>query len=200
MSKWRSDTATPSVRCASGSVSSSPVATGSAGNVTATGPGTRFSLKWRPGGEGCCQLKRGLREVHGFSSNEFVLAIDCSGSFLNSLPGLERGIMSLAKSAAAVFCFAGSAKEISPDSLDLAVIRGQSESLSGGTLLGPLVSGLESLPALDSSHTDLILVTDGEVSDSSNELRTRLEKMFSNVEQVADEDTLSRVVAERYRV
>lgn len=164
------------------------------------GAGYSILTEVRPGGEGSRLLKREIQEIHGFSTNEFVLAIDCSGSFINDLARLERVIISLANRAAAVFCFAGSAKAIDPEGLDLAIIRGKGESLAGGTLLGPLLSELESLPALDSSHTHLILVTDGGFSDSSNELRARLEKMFSTVEQVVDEDTLSRAVAERRRV
>lgn len=161
--------------------------------------GDRFSIltEVQPEGEGSSLLKRELGEVHGFSSGDFVLAVDCSGSFMNSIPKLEREIISLSNRAAAVFCFAGSAKEVDPEGVDLASIRSESRSLAGGTLLGPLVSELEGLHEAGRSCAELILVTDGGFSDSSNELNVRLERIFSKVVRVADEASLARVAAER---
>lgn len=163
------------------------------------GAGFSILTEVRPEGEGSRLLKRELREVHGLTSNEFILAIDCSGSFADNLPKFEREIISLSDRAAAVFCFAGSAKEISRGNVDIAAIQSESKSLAGGTLLGPLVAELEGLPVGDPSSTELIIVTDGGFSDAANELSARLEKMFSNVEQVTDEASLARVTAERRR-
>jgi len=163
--------------------------------------GDRVSIltEVQPKGEGSRLLRRELRQVHGFSSKEFVLAIDCSGSFIDNLPSLEPEIVALSNRAAAILCFAGTAKEIDPESVDLAAMRSESESLVGGTLLGPLVSELESLSSIDSC-TELILVTDGGFSDHSSALSDKLGRIFSNVEQVADAASLARVVAERCAV
>jgi hypothetical protein len=161
------------------------------------GEGFSILTEVQPNGEGTRLLKRELRELHGFSASEFVLAIDCSGSFSDNLSKLEREITLLSERATFVICFAGTAKEIGPENVDMAMIQGASKSLGGDTRLGPLVSELESLPISDSLHTDLILVTDGLFSDSSNEMRAKLEQMFSKVEQVTGEASLTRIVSER---
>lgn len=163
--------------------------------------GDRFTLlsEVHPKGEGTRLLRQELGDVHNFSSNELILAIDCSGSFVDKLPQLEQELQLLSGRATAVFCFADVAKEISgsnPISLD--IIQSEGKSLGGGTLLGPLVSALESLQIVDPSRTGLVLVTDGAFADSSNELSARLEKIFANVEQAPDKASLNQIIAEHH--
>ena len=165
----------------------------------------RFSilLEVQPEGEGTRLLRQELRDVHNFSANGFVLAVDCSGSFVDKLPQLEQELQLLSGRATAVFCFADVAKEISgANPITLDVIQTEGTSLGGGTLLGPLVAALENFRVKDPSLTELLLVTDGSFSDgslddSSNELRVRLEKIFANIEQVSDKASLGHIIAER---
>lgn len=161
--------------------------------------GDRFSIlsEVQPGGEGSRLLKRELREAHGLSSGDFILAVDCSGSFVDKLSMFEREIVSLSNHAVAVLCFAGSVKEVDPEDVELASLQSEGKALAGGTLLGPLVSELEGLHEAGRSCAELIFISDGEFSDSSNELTARLERIFSRVEWVTDEASLSRVAAER---
>jgi hypothetical protein len=155
----------------------------------------------QPNGEGARLLRRELKGVHGFAENEFILAIDCSGSFINRMPELESGIQALSMAAVAVYCFAGAAKEINdPNHLDVAVIRSVSESLVEGTLLGPLVETLSSVTARDPLHTDLILISDDQFHDSSDGSKSKLNELFANVAQAADEISLARITTERCKV
>lgn len=71
--------------------------------------GIEFSIltEVQPEGEGMRLLERALGDIHGLEALEFVLAIDCSGSFVNKLPELERTIRSLASRAKVTVCYKG---------------------------------------------------------------------------------------------
>lgn len=163
--------------------------------------GDRFSIlsEVQPEGEGTRLLRQELRDVHKFSANDLVLAIDCSGSFADKLPQLEQELKLLSERATAVFCFASVAKELSgatPMTLD--VIQTEGRALGGSTLLEPLVSALESIHvAALSSHT-LVVVTDGAFADSSDELNARLGKIFASVERASNKEAINRIIAEKH--
>jgi hypothetical protein len=162
------------------------------GDCHATGDRISILSEVQPKGEGIRILQRDLRRIHSLPLNEFVLAVDCSGSFMDKLQKLEIGLQKLVTRAAAVICFAGEAEELT----GAIPIKFAAVQIEGGTYLRPLVSTLETLSGRDPSHTTLVLVTDGGFSDSTDELRTNLEKLFVRVEQVEDESSLTRIIAE----
>lgn len=160
--------------------------------------GLEFSIltEVQPQGEGMRILEHALGDLHGLEASEFLLAIDCSGSFADKLPELERTIQCLAGRAVATVCFADSTIVIrNSDLIDLAVFQDQRSLLGGGTLLGPLVLELEHLPERDSSRTDLVLITDGQFSDHVDSLRAKLGGMFARVQQAGDKDSLVEIMA-----
>ncbi|MHC4187812.1 MAG: hypothetical protein ACYSRQ_06430, partial [Planctomycetota bacterium] len=161
--------------------------------------GDKFKIitEVQPKGEGVRLLRRDLRRFHNFSTNQFVLAVDCSGSFEGTLPDLKTDLQSLASCASVVICFADTVKEISDTTLDFALINKDGGLLGSGTALLPLVEALENLEVRDCLFTELVLITDGEFSDSSSELMARLNEMFSIVEVVGDQKSLSRICAVR---
>ena len=99
----------------------------------------------------------------------------------------------MSKYALYVFCFANTARKIDSSAISLNFIKSTSKLLGGGTRLEPLVSAFEDLPVRDISDPELVVVTDGEFSDSSNELKSKLATMFAKIEQVGDKDSLARI-------
>ena len=153
----------------------------------------KFSIlsEFQPNGEGLQVLNRELRQLHNFPLCKLVLAIDCSGSFIGNLQHLEMEIVTFLNVADVIICFADSTIEISDRSF--ASLQNSAKMLGGGTYLAPLISTLRVLPLRDSTVTDLILISDDGFSDSTDEMRSDLKKLFSHVNTVNDEISMRKI-------
>jgi hypothetical protein len=154
--------------------------------------GDRVSIltEVQPQGEGARLLNRELRLLHGFPSQQLILAIDCSGSFSDTLSRMAVKLEAVLAVAEAVVCFADSATEIS--GRDFAAVQDAAKTIGEGTCLSPLVSTLRALSAR-ARGTDLVLISDEGFSDSSDALRNELEGLFANIETARDEDSLRKL-------
>lgn len=141
----------------------------------------------QPNGEGTCVLKSELRRLHRLPLRQLVLAIDCSGSFTETLSLMMETIISLLDSVEAVICFADSAKVI--DGSDLAAIQDAVRMVGGGTCLSPLVSTLRALPVRDPVITKLLLISDEDFCDSTLEMKNELKELFLDT-IIANDDCL----------
>ena len=149
----------------------------------------------RPNGEGTRVLNRELRHLHGFTSHQLVLAIDCSGSFTDTLPKLADPLKVLLGAADVVVCFADLASEVPERTF--ATVEACAKTVGSGTCLLPLVSTLQALPTRDSAATHLVLISDEGFSDSTDEMRRELEGLFAHTETAKDNASLQQVVAKR---